>query len=151
MSTEELGLDPATLAENAALRDIYRQQAFERTQEDYETLCHLNAAANSLELLDKQYWVKASRALSIPSDIQEGEHVDTVDVINPNLEFYGTLISYSKVLAGRIIGAHYVRALCLAFEDTTLPLYLDSLPEKHLLHVPVLAVGSIEKTTYPTL
>lgn len=151
MSAEELGLDPATLAENAALRDIYREQKFERTQQDYETLRHLNQAASDLELIDRSYWVRASRALSIPADVQEGEKIDTIDFMNPNLEFHGKLVSYSKVLAGRIIGANYVRALCLAFEGTVLLPGIDHLPKEHLLHVPVLAVSSIEKALHPSL
>ena len=107
-----------------------------------------------LTILDEQveeydaggvYYVEAKRALSIPVTFSATEPVDIGDT--SDVRFEGSFTTFSIVSVGKITGAHAVRALCLAFEaGVTLP-HLQVVPFDHLLHIPVLAVESIERTS----
>jgi hypothetical protein len=92
------------------------------------------------------YFAQVFKALSIPASFESDS---TVSIGNFNsIAFEGKLITYSIVKIGRIIGQESVRALCLSFDEVTLlPLY-DYLPTDHLLHVPVVAVDSMLRTSF---
>lgn len=141
---EPLRLDPAALAEPAALRVFHQPDALERLPEDEAILGHLDKAASDLDLIDRSYWVETSRAVSLPVDFESDEQVRMIDF--GKLNFEGIFACYAKVVVGRIIGGASVKALCLTFHEATLLPYFDRLPENHLLYVPVHAVDQIDRT-----
>jgi hypothetical protein len=138
--------NPATLALSAVEAEIEwgLNDKFIVTPKDEQMLTHLEETADSLDFLNRQYFVETSRALAIPVDIEEEEEKRYGDF--DKLTFEGVLKSYSKVMIGRVIGANSVRAWCLAFDDVTLLPFFDELPDDRLLHVPALAVDSIAQT-----
>lgn len=90
------------------------------------------------------YFVEASRALSIPTSFEADESVNLFDYYG--LSFEAPFTTFSIVHVGRIVGFNSVRALCVAFDKALLLPYFDHIPDDHLLHVPVLAVESMERT-----
>jgi hypothetical protein len=129
----EMKLDPATLAEEAAIKVFYQQDVFERLPEDADILGHLDKAAAELDLIDRTYWVETSRGMSLPVDFESDEQVRMINFAK--LSFEGIFACYSKVMIGRIIGGNSVRALCLTFHNATLLPYFEQLPDRHLLYV----------------
>lgn len=103
----------------------------------------MDHAATDLGLTDKDYWVETSRGISLPVDFESDEEVDMINFFK--LTFEGKFVCYSKVLVGKIVGGASVRALCLTFNETTLLPYMEELPERHLLYVPVMAVDEIDQ------
>lgn len=93
---------------------------------------------------DGKYFVETNQALSIPASFERDKTVTLSDI--PGLSFEGPFTTFSIIRIGRIIGGYPVRSLCLAFEDAVLLPYFDKLPDGHLLHVPVPAIESIERT-----
>jgi hypothetical protein len=148
MLSPEVIPDPVALAEEDALRVFYQPDDFERKPEDAEILNRLDFLAGELNFIDQAYFVRSARALAIPvEDFTSDERVSVWDLKGEEFTgFHGTFACYSKVQIGRIIGAQSVRALCLTFHEVTLMPYMDSLPEQHLLYVPVPAVDKIEQT-----
>ena len=143
-SGDMLRVDPAILAETAAKRVFFQPDTFERLPEDEKILGELDQAASDLNLVGKPYWVESSRSISLPVDFESDEEVPAISF--SNLNFEGVFACYSKVMVGRIIGGTSIRALCLTFHETTLLPYFDSLPERHLLYVPVHAIDYIDQT-----
>ena len=141
---ETLRLDPASLAERAAQRVFYQPDDFERHPDDEEILGQLDKAATDLDLIDRSFWVETTRGISLPVDFESDEEVRMIDFYK--LSFEGLFACYSKVKVGRIIGGNSVRALCLTFYEATLLPYMEHLPERHLLYVPVHAVDYIDTT-----
>ena len=90
------------------------------------------------------YFVEANRALSIPVSFEADGPVNFIDFFN--LAFEAPFTTFSVVQVGRIVGFNSVRALCVAFNKAFLLPYFDHIPNDHLLHVPVLAVESMERT-----
>jgi hypothetical protein len=107
-------------------------------------LGHLDSAAKQLDLINRDYWVNSNWALSIPVDFESFD--DEVEIKDyRDVRFAGNFFSYSKIKVAEIIGGQSVRALCLAFHEATiLPLFED-LPERHILHVPVLALNEMDQ------
>jgi len=112
-------------------------------REEEDMLIHLDACADRAKL-DGTYFVETGRALSIPASFEADERIIIKDFYD--LAFQAPFVAYTVVRVGRIIGAHSVRALCVTFDKAKLLPYFETIPEDHLLHVPVLAVDTIERT-----
>ena len=141
-------LDPAILAENAALQVFHQPDVLERNLDVSERLIRLDQAAAAFRLTGQSYWVETSRALSIPYEFERDDEVKILNFFGLNFE--GTFACYSKVMVGQILGrtgVNSVSALCLTFSETTLLPYMETIPDQHLLHVPVMAVNSIDRTS----
>lgn len=138
--------NPAELASVAAKNVLYEPQEIDRDPDVYLTLSKLEGEAKALEFVDKKYFVETSRALSIPSSFESSAENTVTYHSFYKLSFEGTFRGYTKVAIGRIIGSGSIRAYCLGFEEVTLLPYFDRLPEDHILHIPALAVDSIDQT-----
>jgi hypothetical protein len=139
-------LDPAVLAENAALQVVHGPEVMKRNIPDSERLSRLDAAATDLGLTGRTYWVEANRGLSIPVEF-DPDKVRLIDFFGINFE--GRFRCYSKLIVGKILGRESVSrvsALCLTFDEATLLPDTQGLPEDHLFYVPVLAVNAMDKT-----
>ncbi len=144
MSVSELFPDdPVTLAAPVAETLALRSYGLEVTKVEQYELASLDDIAGTLGFIGMKYFVESRRSLSIPVSFERDEPVSYQDFMG--LSFEGDFVCYSKVAIGRIIGARSVRALCLSFDKVTLLPYFDNLPEDHLLHVPVMAVESIDR------
>lgn len=138
-------ITPAMLAYNAAVRVFMQAKPEVVTIEDKEILSGLSHSASELDLADRPYFCEVSRGLSIP--VQRLYDSATSVISFTKLTFEGIFREYSKVSLERLTdGTQPVKALCLAFDEVTLLPYFESLPNDHLLHVPVLAVDSIDQT-----
>jgi hypothetical protein len=145
-NAERLDLDPATLAENAALQIVYGASATEANIEDTERLNYLDEVATGFQLTQKNYWVETNRAISMPLRFERYEEVTLLNFFKLNFE--GNFCCYSRVVIGKILdsaGVRSVDALCLTFDEATLMPYMDNIPEGHLLYVPVLAIDNIDQ------
>jgi hypothetical protein len=91
------------------------------------------------------YFAQVCKALAIPISFEADKPVSIENF--GSLTFEGKLATYSVVKIGRILGGTSVRALCLSFNEVTLLPFCDNLPDDLLLHVPVLAVDSISRST----
>lgn len=137
----ELPANPAALASIRAEQAAFSSDAFVISRHDEFVLVGLDKAADDLGFIGTKYFVESHRSLSVPVSFDE-EHASYMSF--PGLTFEGEFKAYSKVLVGKLIGAGSIRALCLAFDNVTLLPYFDGIPQDHLLHVPVLAVSSID-------
>lgn len=136
---------PTTPVELAELRaEQHVTAGFEMTVEDERLLAELDHAAEQLDFHGRNYFVETGRALITPASFDADSPVAGFDFFG--LTFEGSFATYSKVHVGRILGGNSVRAVCLTFRSATLLPFCDQLEEGHLLHVPVLAVESIEAT-----
>jgi hypothetical protein len=142
MSGLEIPTNPVELA--AIVAESSTSQSFEIMPKDERALEELELGAEMLGFLNQEYFVQAHRGMIMPADFVSSERFTFKNLAGVTLE--GKLVTYSKVHIGRIIGAGAVRAFCLAFESATLLPYFDTVPEDRLVHVPVLAVSSIEQT-----
>lgn len=133
--------NPAELAAVRAEQMTLASTDFSITAQDASGLGELDYAAGQLGFIGNKYFVEASRSLSLPVSWNKDKPVSYVNFMG--LTFEAEFVSYSKVVIGRIVGAHAVRALCLVFNDAMLLPYFDQLQDDHLLYVPVLAVNSI--------
>lgn len=138
-------VDPYELAAAPAEQLSLGGAEFTTDQIDRSHLISLSQLAEGMGFFGKQYFVSAYRSISIPASFEADQPVPIVDFAD--LTFAGEFVEYSKVHIGRIIGAGAVRALCLTFNEVTLLPYFDKTPDDHLLHVPVLAVNSIEEVS----
>lgn len=142
-------LDPAGLADTAALRFMQESDTTDAKERAVKRLNHLDGLAASFGFIGQSYWVESGRALSIPSEFDVDD--DEVRVIDfSKLNFEGTFACYSKVVVGQILGrvgvGKNVDALCLTFHETTLLPFMDELPDDHMLYVPVMAVQTMGRT-----
>lgn len=94
--------------------------------------------------LDGTYFVETGRAFSIPSSYEADKPVEIVDLYG--LSFEGPFRAFLIIDIGNIIAEQRVKALCAAFSSALVLPTLTQIPESHILHVPVLAVDSIERT-----
>lgn len=138
----EFPTDPASLAAPLA-EGMAIRSGFEHSPLDLHEIGGLEKAATTLGFMNQKYFVESRRSLAIPVDFDSDKDITYFNFMG--LAFEGDFTCYSKVAIGKIIGVHTVRALCLSFEKVTLLPYFDTLPEDYLLHVPVLAVESIDK------
>lgn len=137
---------PATPFELAELRaEQPFNRGFEMTAEDERLLVELDHAAAELGFHGQSYFVEAGRAIIAPASFDADQDVPYFNF--PGLTFEGQFATFSKVHVGRVIGGSSVRAVCLAFDTATLLPFFDPIEDGHLLHVPVLAVQSIEQTS----
>lgn len=138
---EQMPGNPADLAAVQAEESALTMVEFEITRADQQALLALDHVASELKFIGQKYFVESRRSLSIPVSFEADEDVSHINFMD--LTFEGTFACYSKVVVGRILGHHSVRALCLTFHEVTLLPFFDGLPDDHLLHVPVLAVATI--------
>lgn len=134
--------DPAELA-ITYLDRIGSSEAFEVTPSEEKTLVELDLLADAAKM-HATYFVKAYKGMLLPGTFEAGSQVTYFDF--NDMLFEGKLETYSIVKTGRIIGYHAVRALCLCFDDVIMLPYFDKIDNKHLLHVPALAVASMTRT-----
>lgn len=118
--------------------------AFDISAEDEHLLAELDHAAAELGFHGRSYFVEAGRAIIAPASFEADQDVPYFNF--PGLTFEGQFATYSKVHVGRVLGGSSVRAVCLTFDTATLLPFFDPIEDGHLLHVPVLAVQSIEPT-----
>ncbi len=150
MISGEGNLNPAELAETAVVQAFTQRDSARLQIDDAERLAYLDRAAAKLDMINKPYWVEATRGISLPVEFRTGETVNMIDFFK--VDFEGTFLCYSKVVIGKILdGAGVstksnVDALCLTFHETTLLPYMEKLPRRHLMYVPVLAVDKIDQT-----
>lgn len=135
--------NPVELAAVRAEERALATNGFEMTPEDEHTLAQLDAAAEMLGFIGSQYFMHSHRALAIPASFEADRDVTHFNFMG--LTFEGDFACYSKIHVGRLVGGTSIRALCLTFHNVTLLPYFDKMPETDLLHVPVLAVDSIDK------
>jgi hypothetical protein len=145
----EPNIDPASLAENAALNVFHSESPTERNIEDTERLKFLDRAAEVLDLSHKSYWVEASRAIAMPAevDFEPDEEVSIIDYGDVTLD--GNFLCYARLRIGKIIGPEAVSrisALCLTFHQAIVVPEMQRLPYDMVMYVPVLAVQSIDKS-----
>ena len=138
---EKMPDNPAELARVRAEQNTNFD--FEQSEDDYGLLKELYYAAELCGFIESSYFVHTNRGMIIPKDTN-GDKVSYHNFYG--LSFEGQLLTYSKVHIGRLVGSNAVRAVCLTFNDVLLLPYFDKVPEDHLLHVPVLAVDSIDQT-----
>lgn len=137
---------PTNPAELASLRaEASIASSFELTPEDELLLAELDHGAESLGFHNQTYFVEAFRGLVVPASFEAADRVTYVNFMGITLE--GRFATFSKVHIGTIVGAGAVRAVCLTFTDVTLLPYFDTLAEDDLLHVPVLSVAQMSKTS----
>jgi len=137
---------PASWARVEAQLPFYQPDEFSFQEEDERILVRLGQDARDLFFEDSDYFVEASRALAVPESFEADQPVKYGNYFR--LAFEGTFKCYSKVMVGRIIGKKSVRAFCMAFDDALIFPSYDKLPDDHLLHVPILAVDSMDKTNW---
>lgn len=140
-------LNPATLAETAALEVFYGPEATTRNITDTERLESLDQAAIDLGIKDSRYWIEATRAVALPAELyfESDEEVSIVDFTK--LSFEGIFACFARVRVGRIIGPSEVNpisALCLAFSSGTFVSTMENLDDNDILYVPVLAIDEID-------
>jgi hypothetical protein len=151
-SFEFMPRDPVELARLSAEQAKGGQQPESPSQlsaVEFE-LTSLEAAAQQMGFLGNNYFVQAGRAFAIPASFEADETV----IINDyrGLTFEGVFATFSRIVIGRIIGdregntAVDVHALSLAFSTATLLPNFESLADPHILHVPILAIASIDQT-----
>ncbi len=146
MSTVGNSFDlPNTPAELAVMR---AEQSFSNdldiTLDDERLLAELDYAADELGFTNSSYFVESGRALIVAASFEASQPVTYTNFFG--LTFEGRFATFSKVHIGRFIGGQSVRAVCLTFDDVTLLPYFDKTDEGDLLHIPVLAVDSMELT-----
>lgn len=156
-------MDPALLAGRAARNAFRMNSSLGIESSDREIVATLNEKALMLGLLQKPFWVETARAMSLPLETVSNDELPTIDAsqrfefvgedevpfmfdFRNAFSFEGTFAGYSKVIVGNIIGAHSVRSVCMAFNQATILPEMDSLPPKHLLHVPIMAADLVEPT-----
>lgn len=135
--------NPVELAAKRAEERALATTGFEMNRADEHTLAELDAAAEMLGFIGNQYLLNSYRAFAIPAHFEAEGPVTHHQFMG--LMFEGDFACYSKIHIGRIIGVTSVRALCLTFHNVTLLPYFDRMEDGDLLHVPVLAVDSIDK------
>lgn len=144
MSVEyEMPNNPIELAKIRAEQP--RSDMFDMTLADERTLAELDYGASQLGFLDTQYFVDTNSAFELPAGFDANRPLNIVKY-GEGLSFEGTFVTYSKVHIGRLVGGSAVRALCLAFDDVLMLPYFDRVDKSKLLHVPVLAVESINSS-----
>lgn len=138
---------PRTPVELAELRAEQASvgHGFEQTPQDERLLAELDHAAEELGFTDSSYFVESGRALIVPASFDADRPVAYTSLFG--LSFEGSFATYSKVHIGRLIGGESIRAVCLTFGEAILLPFFDPLEEGDLLHVPVLAVDSMECTS----
>jgi hypothetical protein len=136
---------PRNPVEIAALRaedpSFYRDE-LKANDNDHLLLAELDYAAEHLGYHGTQYEISAYRTLAVSASFEADKPVKVYDIFR-HMSFRGTFETYAHVRIGRIIGAHSVRAVCLAFSDAILYPTFERIPDEDLLYVPVLAVDSI--------
>lgn len=132
--------DPYQLAEKRAEQST--SNSWDALPEDYKLLEELDFVAEELGFVDTEYFIDANRGFVIP---REFDPKDTVTYVNcMDVLFEGKFTGFSKVHIGRIIGVGAVRAVCLTFKEATILPFFEKIEDTEFLHVPVLAVQSIE-------
>jgi hypothetical protein len=136
---------PASWARIQAQLPFYQGDEFENQPEDERVLATLGQDARDLGFENESFFVKAGKALAIPASFDAAKPVYYREYYNVAIE--GNFQCYSKVMIGRIIGEKSVRAFCLAFDEAFILPHLDYLEEDRILHVPILAVNKMQKTS----
>ncbi len=140
---EGMPKNPAELAALQAERVI--SQSFDPEEGAEKVLDDLVFAAGVLGFFESEYLVEAHVAFAISRSIKPDDEGNASYFRFDGLTFGGNLHTYSRVHIGRLVGSGAVRALCLTFDQAFMLPGLDKLAEEDLLHVPVLAVASIDQ------
>lgn len=118
---------------------------FEHTVEEYALLAKLEKMSDALGFIGAKYTIEGGLGFEIPIDYENEK--ETLYKRYNGLFCVGRFLTYSKVSIGNFVGHGSVEALCLAFDSASI--YRDEfyeLSEESLLHIPVLAVDSIDRT-----
>ena len=142
----EMVKNPAELGRSYIDRiDNAKLENFNKSTEEDRILAELDSISEKCRFINQKYFVSVNIAFSIPCSFSADSQVSYTQ-FEP-LSFEAKFVTYSIVKIGRILASHAVRALCVSFDESILLPYFDSLPEDHLLHVPVLAVGDMLATS----
>lgn len=110
----------------------------------------LNEAATSLGLFGQSYRIESKRGLTMPKTPRMFSLEDILrhgDENDGELYFNGAFVSYSWFQIGKIVGSSTLRkvsGLCAAFEDPLILSGMDRVDDDRYLHVPLLAVETVE-------
>lgn len=114
-------------------------------QDEEQQLIELERMADSLNLLDKNYFVRSSNSFIIPASFDADDPEVSHYQFRDGLDFRGHLCTYSIIRIGNLLGRASISAVCLTFENATLLPYLNDLETSDLLHTPVFAVNDMEQ------
>lgn len=141
-------ITPAELAAPAAMQHIIETHTNEEvTKYGVRRIAHLDTAAGMLDLIARPYWVEAGRGITVPVHYDVKDEVEIVNYAG--FSFFGRLACYSRVEIDELLlfdqKIRNVDAVCLTFNDVTVFPLMSTIPQKHLLHVPVLAVNKMDQ------
>jgi hypothetical protein len=140
--------NPAAIAEPSVHQLMLDSNMGESTRavEEY-TICGLEKIADSLDLLEERYYVKASRGVQLPVWFgREDGATRFKDYVGP-LRFEGELITYGIVNVDQVIGGYALHNMvCLAFKDIMMALpRIKRTPDDELMYVPIFAVDDMQR------
>lgn len=125
----------AATAERLAWREALEAEHLERR------IAELDDSAEIMGFIGRKYLVHSHRSLMLPIEYEEQASTKYEDYYD--CMFEGEFKTFSHVQIGTIVGAHAVRALCAMFDNVTVVPEFRGMPADYLLHVPVLAVETI--------
>ena len=141
----EMVKNPAELGRSYIDRiDKIKLESFDKSLEEDNLLVELDSISEQCHFINQKYFVNVNLAFSISSSFPADSEVPYIQ--HETLCFEAKFVTYSIVKIGRILAGQAIRALCISFDEGILLPYFDSLPEDHLLHVPVLAVDDMLAT-----
>jgi len=145
MSYLELVPDnPVSAARADAKRSLFGSLGFEVTDKDEGVLAGLDSIATAMGFIDQEYFVTTGLAYAIPVTYEMDGEMEYMK--RTHFSFDGVFRCYSRVHIGEVVGERAVRALCASFDEVTMLPYFDGIKDDELLHVPILAVDSIDQT-----
>lgn len=152
MSGEALCIDPASLAQNTAMR-VYSEAVMGRQPDDSKVIDNLYVTADQFDLIGKPYEVEAARCWAVPADyhsndpyLDPDEKVSVIDLYGLNFE--GIFIRYTKfAIIPKRAGVAAMQGFCLVFNEALLLPDKDHLPDDRVLVVPAPSVNKIRICT----
>lgn len=109
-----------------------------------DALAELTQIAHEADMLQSKFYVRSYKSIITPATQETLQDV-TITNFDHGLDYSGRFIGFSTVRIGKLMGGNAIRALCLAFEDTTLLPYFDEVPDDKWLFTPVHAVKEMDK------
>ena len=135
--------NPRDPVELAAIRaEEAGGDSFDMAADDDRVIRELDYVADQLGFIGMNYYVETNRALIIPGQHDPSQQVPYENIYRTGIE--GQFVTLSRVHIGEFVNGHTVRALCLAFTSAVLLPSFIKIDDEKLVHVPVLAVESIE-------
>ena len=149
-ASEQMILDPITFGHKAALGALRpAEKGDPQAITLYERSVILGKAAMALGMFGKPWWIESGQGLAMPKEprffllediLRHGTRADS------ELDFKGAFNGYSWLQLGKIVGPAYRRitGFCATFDKALIFSGMDPLDEDQILHVPILAVDTVE-------